>query len=123
MPEGKAGKVKGCAAQLDADALEAIMSSSAGFEGLRSSLHDVWLGHKEDPHKVLQKPQGIPLSACNSMDLPGPSCSSSFHFSQNVEGLSFRGAVLKKQEGALRPGQIFSLVSTNRGMLRLAAVM
>ncbi len=60
MPEGKAGEVKGCAAQLDAGALEAIVSSSAGFEGLRSSLHDVWLGHKEDPHKVLQLSQKNP---------------------------------------------------------------
>ncbi len=52
-PEEKVEQVKGCAAQLDAGALVAIVSHEPVYEGLRDSLQDIWLGHKEDPHKVL----------------------------------------------------------------------
>lgn len=52
-PEEKVVEVKGCAAQLDAGALVAIVSHKPIYEGLRTSLQDIWLGHKEDPHKVL----------------------------------------------------------------------
>ncbi len=45
-------EVKGCAAQLDAGALVAMVSHKPAYEGLRASLQDIWLGHKEDPHKV-----------------------------------------------------------------------
>ncbi|KAK9909097.1 hypothetical protein WJX75_007082 [Coccomyxa subellipsoidea] len=50
-PEEKVVEVKGCAAQLDAGALVAIVSHKPIYEGLRTSLQDIWLGHKEDPHK------------------------------------------------------------------------
>ncbi|EIE25162.1 hypothetical protein COCSUDRAFT_40488 [Coccomyxa subellipsoidea C-169] len=50
-PEEKVEQVKGCAAQLDAGALVAIVSHEPVYEGLRASLQDIWLGHKEDPHK------------------------------------------------------------------------
>lgn len=51
-PEKEMEEVKGCAAQLDAGALVAMVSHKPAYEGLRASLQDIWLGHKEDPHKV-----------------------------------------------------------------------
>ncbi|CAL8461868.1 g1399 [Coccomyxa elongata] len=50
-PEKEMEEVKGCAAQLDAGALVAMVSHKPAYEGLRASLQDIWLGHKEDPHK------------------------------------------------------------------------
>ena len=51
-PDKEVEKVKGCAAQMDAGALVAMVSHKPVYEGLRASLEDIWLGHKEDPHKV-----------------------------------------------------------------------
>lgn len=42
----------GCSSQLDAAVLDSMLAGGATQEELKASLHDVWQGHKEDPHKV-----------------------------------------------------------------------
>jgi hypothetical protein len=44
--------IRGCAAQLDADVMDGVLSGAPAHEGLRSALHDVWQGHKDDPYKA-----------------------------------------------------------------------
>ena len=46
------GHAKGCAASLDAAALDVIAAPGEQWEGLKGALRDVWGGHKEDARKV-----------------------------------------------------------------------
>ena len=42
----------GCAAMLDAHALEGLVARGAAWDGVRETLRDVWRGQKEDSRKV-----------------------------------------------------------------------